>query len=59
MSWKSGIQFSAAGVRFFFFPKCPCQLWDLSSLIFYGYWGFFPGGKVAGVWHWALPAPCL
>jgi hypothetical protein len=30
-------------------PKPPDQLWVPPSLLFSGYWGFFPRGKVARV----------
>jgi hypothetical protein len=34
--------------RFFLSPKWPNWLWSLASLLFIGYWGYFPGVKWLG-----------
>jgi hypothetical protein len=38
-------------------PKFPERLWDLSSILFSGFLGFFAGVKVAGAWNGPLNPP--
>jgi len=37
-----------------FSSQSPGRLWGPPSLLPNGYWGSFPGSKVAGVWSWPL-----
>jgi hypothetical protein len=51
--WRLGVQVLAES-RNFFSLHCPNRLWDPHSLLLNGYWGLFPGRKVAGTWNWPL-----
>jgi hypothetical protein len=48
------VRILAGGNGLFSSPKCPDRLRSLSSLLFYGSQGTFPGSKVARAWSWPL-----
>jgi hypothetical protein len=55
MLWaeQSGVSTEAGGKQLFSTPKCPNQLWGLSSLLFNGHSDSFPDSKVvtAQIYH--------
>jgi hypothetical protein len=42
------------GSRIFSPPRCPDWLWGPPNLLLNGYWGLFPGSKLAGTCGWPL-----
>jgi len=50
MGWMAGVHLLVGVMKeFFTLPPCPNWFWGPPSLFSGGYWGSFPGGKMARV----------